>query len=157
MAPVLLFDLSGIDLDQVQYDTAAVERIIPHRGDMRLLDGVIHVNEDWSEAVGVKEVRDDEFWVAGHVPGRPLMPGVVMLETAAQLASFVTINRIGKQGFLGFTGADAVRFRGQIVPGDDMILLTKELKFSPRRFVCAVQALVNGSIVFEGQVKGMTI
>ena len=124
---------------------------------MRLLDGVIHVNEDWSEAVGVKEVRDDEFWVAGHVPGRPLMPGVVMLETAAQLASFVTINRLGNDNFLGFTGADAVKFRGQVVPGDRMILLTKELKFSPRRFVCDVQGLVNGVLVFEGRVKGMAI
>lgn len=157
MAAALLFDLSEIDLEQVRYDAAGVERLIPHRGHMRLLDGVIHISADRAELVGFKDVRDDEFWVEGHIPGRPLLPGVLMLETAAQLACVASVNRFGKDEFLGFTGADGVKFRGSVVPGDRMILLVKELKFNPRRFVCAVQGLVNGAVVFDATVKGMPI
>jgi len=157
MAPLLLLDLADIDLNHVQYDGKAVEAVIPHRGQMRLLDGVIWADDAWSMGVGYKDIGDDEFWVPGHIPGRPLLPGVLMLETAAQLASFVTMSGMAEPKFLGFTGADNVKFRGQVVPGDRMILLVKQLKTSPRRFVSAVQALVDGSLVFEATVKAMAI
>jgi 3-hydroxyacyl-[acyl-carrier-protein] dehydratase len=157
MAPSLLFDLTNIDLDHVRYDTAAVEQALPHRGHMRLLDGVNYIDDQHIHGIGFKDVRDDEFWVAGHIPGRPLMPGVLMLETAAQLACFLTIQRVGNDRFLGFTGAESVKFRGQVVPGDRLVILAKESKRHPRRFVSAVQALVNGKIVFEATVKAMPI
>ena len=157
MAPSLLFDLADIDLTEVRYDGEAIEAVIPHRGQMRLIDGVFWADETWTLGVGYRDVRQDEFWVEGHIPGRPLMPGVIMLETGAQLASFVSMNRMGKDKFLGFTGADNVKFRGQVVPGDRLIMLVKETRLNPRRFVSAVQGMVNGSIVFEGTVKAMAI
>ncbi len=157
MAPSLLFDLNGIDLERVEYDAAAVEQVLPHRGHMRQLDAVVHMADDFSCAVGYHDVRDDEFWVEGHVPGRPLYPGVMMIETAAQLSSFVMLSRIGKDAFLGFIGADDVRFRGQVVPGDRFCLLVKERKFNRRRFVSDAQGLVDGQIVFEAVIKGMPI
>lgn len=157
MAPSQLFDISGIDWQEVAFDADAVEQVIPHRGHMRMLDGVFHMADDFSRAVGYHDVRDDEFWVDGHIPGRPLLPGVLMIETAAQLASFVMLKRLGSDKFVGFVGTDDVRFRGQVVPGDRLLILVVEQKFSARRFVCATQGIVNGQIVFEAVIKGMPI
>jgi 3-hydroxyacyl-[acyl-carrier-protein] dehydratase len=160
MVPPLIFDISTIPLTQVRFDTAAVEQMIPQRGQMRMLDGVIHLSEDFNEAVAFKDVRDDEFWVTGHIPGRPLLPGVLMIEAAAQLASLLTKHHLAPNeqgGFVGFVGADHVKFREQVLPGSRLLLLSKVTQFSRRRTVCLSQGLVNGTLVFEATVKGMLI
>ena len=160
MVPPLIIDISSIPLNQIQFDTAAIEQVIPQRGHMRMLDGVVHLSEDFNEAVAFKDVRNDEFWVAGHIPGRPLMPGVLMIEAAAQLASFLTKHHLEpneKIGFVGFVGADHVKFREQVQPGSRMLVLSKVTQFSRRRTVCLSQGLVDGTIVFEATVKGMLI
>lgn len=155
MVPTLLFDIVGIDLDRVKYDIAEVESINPHRGAMRLLDGIIHDENNYLKAVAFHDVRKDEFWVEGHIPGRPLFPGVLMIEAAAQLASFMTIKRNPQIKFLGFAGVDKVKFRGQVVPGDRLIILAEALETRPRRHICAAQGLVNGTMVFEAIITGM--
>ena len=92
MAPSLLFDLSKYDLNTVKFGVDVIESINPHRGAMRLLDGVYDCNlQAPAEVLAYKDIRDDEFWVPGHVPGRPLFPGVLMLEAAAQLARRVGV------------------------------------------------------------------
>src|SRR6185503_6082383 len=109
MPPQFLFDLSGIDLNRVEFGPEEIRAANPHRGDMEMLEGVIwHSNE--GQILGFKDVRPDEFWVAGHIPGRPLFPGVLMIETAAQLASFYTKKIMGWSGFVGFGAADECRF-----------------------------------------------
>ena len=155
MVPPLLFDLTGIDLNHVQHGVDAVERVNPHRGAMRLLDGIIHMPPAMDRAVAFKDVTADEFWVPGHIPGRPLMPGVLMIEAGAQLASFVYLSRMPDVKFLGFSGVDDVKFRGQVVPGDRLILLGLEVEFRPRRIICKGQGLVRGTTVFEGTIIGM--
>ena len=74
MAPQLLFDLSQIDLEGLLHDVADIERINPHRGAMRLVDGVIWENAETQEILGFRDIGDDEFWVPGHFPGRPPPP-----------------------------------------------------------------------------------
>ncbi len=155
MVPPLLFDLTGIDLEQVVFDVDAIERVNPHRGAMRMLDGIHYIDEGYSHAVAYKDVRDDEFWVEGHIPGRPIMPGVLMLEAAAQLASFLLLQRIEKEEFFGFVGLNDVKFRAQVVPGDRLVILGKEVKFRPKRLVCDAQGLVRGAVVFEARILGM--
>jgi 3-hydroxyacyl-[acyl-carrier-protein] dehydratase len=155
MVPSLLLDLSRFDLNRVLYDVAEIERVNPHRGAMRLLDGVIHMDEKITEGIAFKAVRSDEFWVPGHIPGRPLFPGVLMIEAAAQLASFLALHRMPGVKFLGFAGVDAVKFRGQVRPGERLIIFGKEVEFRPRRVIFAAQAVVNGTLVFEGTVIGM--
>ena len=157
MAPPILFDITGIDLDKVIYDTENIESVNPHRSHMRMLDGITYINDLKNEAIGFRIVREDEFWVAGHIPGRPIFPGVLMIELAAQLASFVRHLRINDNSFMGFTGVDAVKFRGQVVPGDRLFMLIKEVQFRPRRFICDAQGYVNDSFVFQGQVTGMPL
>ncbi|MBB48056.1 MAG: beta-hydroxyacyl-ACP dehydratase [Phycisphaerae bacterium] len=149
-----IVDLSGIDFEQVMGDVEAIESINPHRGDMRHLDKVIWCDEERTKGVGVKYIRDDEFWVAGHIPGRPIFPGVLQIEAGAQLSSFVLRHRF-PEGFLGFTRVRDCSFRGQVVPGDTLMLLTRELKANRRRFITDIQGIVEGKLVFEAQISGM--
>jgi 3-hydroxyacyl-[acyl-carrier-protein] dehydratase len=153
--PNLLFDLSDIDLTKVQYDTAAVEKINPHRGAMRLLDGLHYMSEDCTRAVAFKDVKADEFWVPGHIPGRPIFPGVLMIEAGAQLASFATLSRLKTEPFMGFVGCDGIKFRAGVVPGDRLIVLGLQTEERKRRITCQVQGLVKDKIVFEGVIIGM--
>ena len=155
MAPQLIFDISNIDLDQVVVGVDEIERINPHRGEMRMLDGVIWESHEASEALAFRDVRADEFWVPGHIPGRPVLPGVLMIEAAAQLASFLFLRRLGEPCFMGFAGVDKVKFRGQVVPGDRFFLLCKEIEFRRRRSICTTQGVVKGQLVFEALVTGM--
>ena len=157
MATELLFDLSGIDLNQIAVSAEEVGRINPQCGDMRQLDYVIWRSNDNSRALGVKEVRPDEFWVPGHIPGRPLMPGVLMIEAGAQLSSVLYRIKSNEERFLGFTRCDDVVFRGQVQPGDRLYLLVKEIAFKARRFISAAQGVVDGKLVFEAKVSGMVI
>lgn len=157
MAPQLLFDLSAHDLDTVLHDAAYIESFNPHRGDMRLLDAIVweQIDEDNSKAIGYKDVRDDEFWVPGHIPGRPIYPGVLMVESAAQFASYVTMRKFEKVKFIGFAGVDNVKFRGQVVPGDRLYILIDGINMKRRRAICRAQGVVNGNLVFEATITGM--
>lgn len=161
MAAPLLFDISGLDMSSVRASAEQIEAINPHRGHMRMLDRVVWLNDDITCGVGVKYVRDDEFWVAGHVPGRPLLPGVLMIEAAAQLCSFLEGTKSyaieDKVPFLGFIRCDDVIFRGQVVPGDTLVLLALEISRRRRRFESKTQAWVEDRLVFEGTITGMVI
>ncbi|MBI1337390.1 MAG: beta-hydroxyacyl-ACP dehydratase [Phycisphaera sp.] len=159
MAPTLLFDISTIDLNRITGDIADIESYNPHRAPMRMLDGIIHVDSAAGEGVAFKNIGADEFWAGGHIPGRPIFPAVLMIEASAQFASYLTLKYREKQKrFLGFVAADDFKFRGQVVPGDKLYVLCKEVEYRPgRRFISLTQGLVNGSIVFEGKVTGMPI
>lgn len=152
-----LFDIDDIDLDGVAVSAEEVGRLNPQTGDMRHLDHVIWGDWTLGRAVGVKQVRDDEFWVPHHIPGRPLMPGVLMIEAAAQLCSVLYRKKTGENRFLGFTRCDETIFRGQVEPGDRLLLLSEELDFRARRFISRTQGIVDGRYVFESKITGMVI
>src|SRR5436305_4745024 len=99
-----------------------IRRINPQRFEMEQLTAVVHVDERDYACVGYKDVTDHEFWVRGHMPSLPLMPGVVMLESIAQLCSFVTqrYDLLGAE-MVGFGGLEDVRFRDPVLPGDRLI------------------------------------
>jgi len=155
MAPSLLVDLSSMDLDRVLWDADKIESINPHRYPFRMLDAVVWLADDFMEAVAYKEILADDWWVPGHLPGRPLFPGVLMLEAGAQLASLMSLNIVEDQKFLGFAGLENVKFRSQVVPGDRLYILGKGVQFKRRRSLCDVQGVVNGNLVFEARISGM--
>ncbi len=157
MAAPPFFDINDLDLGAVALDGDEVGRLNPQSGDMRHLDHVVWFNEDITLALGVKQVRDDEFWVPGHIPGRPLFPGVLMIEAAAQLASLLYRRKCDESRFLGFTRCDNTVFRGQVQPGDTFYILGREIEFRPRRFKSEAQGMVDGNIVFETQITGMVM
>ncbi len=155
MAPTLLFSLDSLDLDTPLYDTAAIEAVNPHRGDMRLLDAVVYESDCRTRYAAYFDAKADQFWVPGHIPGRPLFPGVLMIEAAAQLASFMTLQKLEGEAFMGFVGVDAVKFRGQVTPGDRLLILLEETKHSRRRCTSNVQGWVDGNLAFEAIIHGM--
>lgn len=157
MASERLFDIASIDLGATAIDAEQVGRINPQSGPMRQLDYVIWINDDNTQALGVKKVREDEFWVPYHIPGRPMMPGVLMIEAAAQLSNILYFQKVSEPRFIGFTRCDDAVFRHQVVPGDTLYLLAHELDFRRRRFISRTQAIVNDALAFEAQVTGMVI
>ena len=154
MPPQLLYDISGIDLNHVLFDQEAIRQCNPQRGDMEHLNAIVYAKPELGQIIGYKDVRPDEFWVAGHIPGRPLLPGVLMVETGAQLASFYTRKYIGWKGFIGFGGADAIRFRQPVEPGARLYILGLKTWERHRRICCKVQGIVNGNQVFEAEIIG---
>lgn len=157
VASPILFDLSQFDPDAVAVSAEEVGRIIPQAGDMRQLSHLIWLTDDAKSGVGVKYVGDDEFWVPGHVPGRPLLPGVMMIEAAAQLSSVLIKLQGHPAEFFGFVRCDDAVFRGQVVPGDTLYLLAQELDYKRRRFISQTQGVVNGQLVFEAKITGMAM
>ena len=105
MASATLFDISAIDLSQTICDSACLDQFLPQTGPMRQCDRIVWANEDYKKCVGIKDVRHDEFWVDHHIKGRPLYPGVLMIEASAQCASWQFRHRYKHLGFLGFLGA----------------------------------------------------
>ena len=157
MATEFVVDLAAVDTSRVLFGGDALNDCLPQMGHMRQCDGVLWHNPEFTLGVGHKLVRPDEFWVEGHIPGRPLLPGVLMIEAAAQLCS-IAHTRLGRtSGFLGFTRCDDVVFRGQVVPGDHFYLLSKEVSYNVRRFVSQTQGIVNDKLVFEATITGMAI
>src|SRR5262249_8150177 len=103
-------------------------------------------------------VRADEFWVRGHMPGYPLMPGVLMCEAAAQLCSYYITSRNLIQGdFMGFGGFENVRFRYPVRPGDRLLLIAKVTRMNRRQPIFSVQGFVGATMVFHGDILGMPL
>jgi 3-hydroxyacyl-[acyl-carrier-protein] dehydratase len=100
----------------------AIEEILPHRDPFLLLDEVTEL-EPGARAVARKVVREDEWYLAGHFPGRPIMPGVLMVEAMAQTGAVAVLSDEANRGKLAlFAGIDGVRFKRIVEPGDELEL-----------------------------------
>lgn len=155
MPAELIIDLGSLDLNAAVDDRAGVGRYNPHRGAMALLDAVVWHDATIDHAVGVWHVRDDEFWVPGHIPGDPLLPGVLMVEAGAQLASYMYYKRSNVDYFAGFARIEECVFRERVVPGDTFYLLAKCLKYGLKRFVSLTQGVVGDRIIYEATITGL--
>jgi len=159
MPPPLLFDLSKIDLSANPiFDKQAISKVNPQQFEMQQLDGVLWYDKDAFLILGYKDVTDKEFWVRGHIPGRPLMPGVIMIESAAQLLSFFVKQVYGEEAFIGFTSIESAKFRATVQPGQRLYLLGKITKFKKaRKYDAYIQGIVDAKIAFETEVSGMAV
>ncbi len=105
-----------------ELDTSMIQKILPHRYPFLLVDKVIELVRD-KRAVGIKNVTMNENYFTGHFPGRPIMPGVLIIEAMAQTAGVLLLSKEENMGRLAFfLGIKDARFRNPVVPGDQLIL-----------------------------------
>ncbi|MBI5865941.1 MAG: beta-hydroxyacyl-ACP dehydratase [Planctomycetes bacterium] len=150
MPPPAILDPSSLKFDQVLADREEIMRANPQRHEFQLLDAIIYRDDERGIIAGYHDVKPDAFWVRGHIPGRPLLPGVLMIEVAAQLCSYMHHSKVGGEAFLGFAGVEGVKFRGAVVPPSRLVLILQGKSIKPRRVICYAQGFVGDTMVFEG-------
>lgn len=130
-----------------------IQKILPHRYPFALVDRIIEYVPG-KLAVGIKNVTFNEPHFQGHFPGRPMMPGVMIVEAMAQVGGIVLTQMADMDGSLFvFAGIDKVRFRRPVVPGDQLVMTTELLSVKRRRFgKMQARAVVDGQRVAEGEL-----
>jgi 3-hydroxyacyl-[acyl-carrier-protein] dehydratase len=130
-----------------------IKKLLPHRGDILLVDRVT-VLEPGVRVVGHREVRHDEWWVSGHFPGNPVMPGVLIAEALAQVAGvlYVGAEDTAAQREMFLVGIDRIRFRKLVQPGDRLDLEVRSGRQRRQIWWFDVCARVGETVVADGQM-----
>jgi 3-hydroxyacyl-[acyl-carrier-protein] dehydratase len=152
-----LIDINMVNLSNVEFDRDAIAEVNPQSYEMSQLDAIIWHDSSEMLCLGYKDITDSEFWIRGHLPGRPIMPGVIMVEAAAQLCSFYMKRIYGLEGFIGFSGIKETKFRGTVLPGSRLYLMGHIDKIRSRQFSATVQGVVDSKIVFDTIISGMRV
>jgi 3-hydroxyacyl-[acyl-carrier-protein] dehydratase len=153
----LLLEFSEYDLNNVVSDIEVIRRYNPQRFEMEQLTAIVFEDPARQICVGYKDLKHDEFWTRGHMPGMPLMPGVIMCEAAAQLSSYYTVKNKLMEGMIGFGGMEEIRFRGVVRPGDRLVIVCHLLKARRSIVTCEFQCFVDQNLVCEGQIMGIAL
>jgi 3-hydroxyacyl-[acyl-carrier-protein] dehydratase len=133
-------------------DRAQIEALLPHRPPFLLVDEVTEL-EPGERCVAGRTLRADDFWFAGHFPGNPVMPGVLIVEALAQTATIAAASGGGAEGKIGlFAGIDKVRFKRVVKPGDTLRLEAEMLAVHGPVGKCKVLATVDGQLACRGEL-----
>lgn len=133
-------------------DVQQIKLIIPHRYPFLLVDKILEV-EDGVRAVGLKNVTINEPFFEGHFPEYPVMPGVLIVEALAQVGAVAMLKAEENRGKIGFlAGIDNFRFRGQVKPGDTLILELEVTRLKGSIGKGKGTAKVNDKVVAEGEL-----
>lgn len=130
-----------------------IQKRLPHRYPFSLVDRIIEYVPG-KKAIGLKNVTFNEPHFQGHFPAQPIMPGVLIVEALAQVGGVVLIDLLESEGGLFlFAGIDKVRFRRQVIPGDQLVMTLELLWMKQRRFgKMQARAEVDGKLATEGEL-----
>lgn len=156
-------DMIGQDTAEVRvqacYDSEAVHRLIPHRPPFLFLDRVEDLVGDVS-AVGVKNVSINEPYFQGHFPGRPIMPGVLIIECMAQTSGVLVLHSLGETSetkLVYFLGIENAKFRKIVAPGDQLRIHVQKRQRRANVWKYFAEAKVEGKVVAEATYSAMLI
>lgn len=159
MAKEQIVDFSDFDVSQPIADKEVIMSLNRQRYEMQQLDGILYEDAEARVCVGYKDATDSEFWVSGHMPGMPIMPGVVMCEIAAQLSSYLCTkhNFLGAE-VVGLGGLEEIRFRNVVRPGDRFVVMLRQEKVRyGAMIICYFQGYVDKTLVVDGKIKGIPL
>jgi 3-hydroxyacyl-[acyl-carrier-protein] dehydratase len=158
-AKEFILDPAKIDCDCVVADMATIRQYLPQRYAMEQLTAIVVDDVERHICVGYRDITENEFWVSGHMPGMPIMPGVIMCEAAAQVLTFhIQRNELSGAEVVGFGGLDNVKFRGVVKPGDRLVIVIQVTKHRRGRMVaCRFEGFVGESLVCEGELAGVAL
>jgi len=151
------YSLGGVGVDYhpqegEELNTETIMKILPHREPFLFVDKIISLQRG-KHATGVKNVNIDEYFFKGHFPGRPVMPGVLIIESMAQVGGVMMLSPEENRGKLAyFMSIDNAKFRKPVVPGDQLILEVEAGKIKSRTGQVHAKALVDGKIVAEADL-----
>src|SRR5437879_1066160 len=133
-------------------DTNGIQKILPHRYPFLMVDAILEM-ERFKRIVGVKNVSINESFFQGHFPGKPIMPGVLIIEALAQVGAVAVLSEPAYRGKIAyFAGIDGVRFRRMVTPGDTLTLELRMEKMRRNIGKAAGIATVDGQVVAEGSL-----
>lgn len=130
-----------------------IQNILPHRYPFLLIDKIIELEED-KRAVGIKNVTMNEYFFEGHFPGKPIMPGVLIVEAMAQVAGVLLLSKSSSAGKIAyFMSMNNVKFRRTVVPGDQLVFEVEIVKIKSKTGEVRTKASVDGNIVSEADLR----
>lgn len=133
-------------------DINEIQKILPHRYPFLLVDRILDSDSE-NKIVGLKNVSANEHYFQGHFPDYPVMPGVLILEAMAQVGAVWILGKPEYKGKIAFfAGIDNVRFRRQVVPGDQLRIEVEVLKLRGRVGKAKAVATVEGAVAAEGEL-----